>query len=139
VTVGATRQWNWQKQNSFGIASGYSEIAVGRWVSHDEAGSTHSTTQIGITPVLRLQTGAGSGLWFVELGVGANVITPLYRTSSKRFSTAFNFGDHFGVGRQFGPDRKQEIALRLQHFSNGSIKAPNPGENFLQLRYSGRF
>lgn len=30
-------------------------------------------------------------------------------------------------------------ALRLQHFSNASIRHPNPGENFVQLRYARRF
>ena len=47
----------------------------------------------------------------------------------------FNFGDHLAVGRSFGVQREHELALRVQHFSNGGIKEPNPGETFLQLRY----
>ena len=31
-----------------------------------------------------------------------------------------------------------EWSLRFQHFSNGRIKNPNPGENFLQFRYTHR-
>jgi len=29
--------------------------------------------------------------------------------------------------------------LRIQHSSNASLKKPNPGQNFLQLRYARHF
>jgi hypothetical protein len=29
--------------------------------------------------------------------------------------------------------------LRIQHSSNASLKHPNPGQNFLQLRYARHF
>ena len=74
-----------------------------------------------------------------RVGIGANYISPIYRTESKRFSTAFNFGDHAAVGRILGDHRQASVALRLQHFSNGGIDEPNPGENFTQLRYSYQF
>jgi Lipid A 3-O-deacylase (PagL) len=41
--------------------------------------------------------------------------------------------------RGFGADGEHELALRLQHFSNGGIRRPNPGETFLQLRYAWRY
>ena len=63
----------------------------------------------------------------------------LYETDRKRFSTTFNFGDHLAVGRNFGQRSEHELSLRLQHFSNGGIKHPNPGEDFIQLRYAYRF
>jgi hypothetical protein len=56
-----------------------------------------------------------------------------------RFSTRFNFGDHLAVGLRFGPRGEHGVALRLQHFSNGGIEKPNPGEDFLQLRYLREF
>jgi hypothetical protein len=31
------------------------------------------------------------------------------------------------------------VGLRLSHVSNAGIKEPNPGENFLQLRYARSF
>ncbi len=80
----------------------------------------------------------GSG-WFVEGGIGANTIGPLYRNDDKRFSTAFNFGDRVGIGRRFGDRGRHEISMRVEHFSNGGIKKPNPGENFLQLQYTRHF
>jgi len=44
-----------------------------------------------------------------------------------------------GVGFNFGEQRQQEVALRLQHFSNAGLHNPNPGENFLEVRYAWRF
>lgn len=115
------------------------EISIGRWHVKDGGGSASSTnTQFGFTPTLRMTSDHPWG-WFGELGIGVNVIAPIYETDSKRFSTAFNFGDHIGVGaRPWGP-RGAEISLRVQHFSNAGIKHPNPGENFLQLRWSQPF
>jgi hypothetical protein len=75
----------------------------------------------------------------MEGGVGITFTTTLYETERKRFSTSFNFGDHIAVGRNFGERREHEISLRIEHFSNAGIKHPNPGENFLQIRYSYRF
>ena len=58
---------------------------------------------------------------------------------TKRFTTTFNFVDVIGVGRSFGPSRTQELGLRLQHVSNAGIRVPNPGQNFVQLRYAASF
>jgi len=94
-TVGATWDWNWQRQTSIGRLVGYTEVAVGRW-EHDIRGDSDRQwfTQIGATPVLRLFPSAGDGRWFTEIGIGANYIAPLYITDRKTFSTQFNFGDH---------------------------------------------
>ena len=138
--AGATWDWSWHKDLSFGRLGGYWEASFGRWNSH-RAGQdgTAWVTQLGVTPVLRLYPTSWGGRWFVEAGIGANVLLPIYRSRSKRFSTAFNFGDHLAFGRRFGESGKHELALRLQHFSNAGIKEPNPGENFVQIRYSWRF
>jgi lipid A 3-O-deacylase len=138
--VGALWDWRWSRDYSFGRVTGYSDASFGRW-STDAQGVKGSTwaTQVGITPVVRLQPAFLAPAWFVELGIGANVILPIYRNEEKRFSTEFNFGDHLGVGYQFGEMRHQELMIRVQHFSNGGIKHPNPGENFVQLRYSYRY
>lgn len=137
LVVGMTWAWRWERRTSFGTATGYWEASVGRWSS--EQGTQHTSawvTQVGITPVLRWRPSAWDETWFVEVGIGANFLTPIYRSRDRRFSTTFNFGDHLAVGRRFGTDQRHEIALRLQHFSNAGIRRPNPGENFLQLRYA---
>jgi hypothetical protein len=71
--------------------------------------------------------------------VGLHFIVPLYHKSSKHFSTSFNFQDLIGFGVRYGQARRNEVALSVSHFSNGGIDRPNPGENFLQLRYRRHF
>jgi lipid A 3-O-deacylase len=135
--AGATWGGNWRKQYSLFTVSGYFEGALGRWSTREGSISSSAwATQIGLTPVIRLQPSGHEHDWFAELGVGANYIVPLYRTDHKRFSTEFNFGDHLAIGRQFGGRRQHELAVRVEHFSNAGIAHPNPGENFLQLRYA---
>lgn len=108
---------------------------MGRWSTAGERGRDVAwITQVGLTAALRLQPHGQS--WFAELGVGANYRGPICRTDKKRFSTAFNFGDHVGVGWKFGEGERQELALRLQHFSNAGSRQPNAGENFWPLRYT---
>jgi hypothetical protein len=140
ITGGGVWQTNW----SYGLGAGrlglYFEVSLGRWRATLEDGSTSSAwvSQIGITPVLRWTKPAHGSPWFAEIGVGANVLTPIYRSGDKSFSTAFNFGDHLALGRTFGVRDQHEIAVRLQHFSNAGIKHPNPGEDFVQIRYLRR-
>jgi lipid A 3-O-deacylase len=139
-TIGATWNWRWQRQLSIGRLTGYTEVAVGRWQYGAGSGNGEQLfTQVGATPVLRLFPAAGDGRWFTEIGIGANSIAPLYLTDRKHFSTEFNFGDHAAVGRILDNEQRASIALRYQHFSNGGIGSPNPGENFTQVRYSYQF
>jgi len=91
------------------------------------------------TPVTATTAGLIWNPWFVEGGIGATVTSSVYRNFDKHFSTAFNSGDHVGVGYAFGAARKNEIALRAEHFSNAGIKHPNPGQNFVELRYVHHF
>jgi hypothetical protein len=135
ASVGVGWDWRWQKRwGERGIVSGYHEVSIGHWRA-DTGGSRAVVTQLGVTPTLRYWPDGQPRRWFIEAGVGANVLAPIYRTRDKRFSTAFNFGDHIGVGyRTAGAGG--EWSLRLQHFSNAGINHPNPGENFVQLRWS---
>ncbi|RZI58815.1 MAG: acyloxyacyl hydrolase [Rubrivivax sp.] len=109
---------------------------IGRWYLDREARYDHKAYwHIGLTPALRL-TWPGESRFHIEAGIGLNVVTPVFHTTEKRFSTAFNFGDHLAVGGLlFGP-RAGEWSLRFQHFSNGNIARPNPGQNFVQMRWS---
>ena len=49
-------------------------------------------------------------------------------------STAFQFGNHIGVGYRFGAKGSYDLGYRFQHLSNASIKRPNAGINFNQVR-----
>jgi lipid A 3-O-deacylase len=134
-SVGAIWQLPWQRDTSFGRLATSIEASFGQWQTHGQRQHTRPFGQFGLTPSLRFFPDAWHGQWFVEAGVGANMISPAYHTDGKRFSTAFNFGDHLAIGRAFGSAHQQEMALRIEHFSNAGIDQPNPGEDFLQLRW----
>ncbi len=142
LTAGLDWDLPWHKSLATGELSAYAEASLGRWwMSDHQVDRSAWVTQIGLTPVLRYRFGEGEPRphWFTELGIGLNVLTPVLQDNSRRFSTKFNFGDHLALGRSFGAADENEIALRVQHFSNGGIRQPNPGINFVQLRYVHRF
>lgn len=140
ITLGLLWDWAWQRPLGRGVLTGYWDASVGRWHSNEDARSdAFWVTQAGLTPTLRWQPGSWPEGLLLEAGVGVNAMVPIYRSGDKRFSTAFNFGDHLALVRQFGPRRRHELALRWQHYSNAGIRQPNPGENFVQLRYTQRF
>ncbi len=140
TTYGATAGLNWHWGREFHLGSarigGYWEASVSQW-SYPSADvrRTAGLVQLGVIPVFRWRPGQGTSPWFGEAGIGATLTTVAYQTDRKRFSTRFNFGDHLAVGRSFGLTRAHELSLRFEHFSNAGIKQPNPGENFVQLRY----
>jgi lipid A 3-O-deacylase len=98
-----------------------------------------SIAQIGALATWRYRFDDGASPWFVEGGIGVSVMDRLYQTDDRGFSTAFQFTEAIGGGYSFGTNRRHELSLRLQHFSNAGIKKPNPGENFVRLRYAYRF
>jgi lipid A 3-O-deacylase len=138
VNIGATWDWQWRHDYSVGTLTGYTEVELGRWQTTGRP-SNDGFTEVGVTPVFRLYPGGIGNGWFIEAAVGASLISPVYHNDNKLFSTTFQFGDHLGAGVRFGAQQQHEVALRFEHFSNGAIKHPNPGENFVQLRYAHRF
>jgi lipid A 3-O-deacylase len=119
------------------VLSGYVEATFGKWFTRDLPGVDHRwVSQYELAPVMRARPDGAWNALFAEVGIGTNYIDPLFNTEHKQFSTRFQFGDHFGVGIDLG---SHELAVRVEHFSNASIRDPNPGENFVQLRYAYRF
>ncbi|WPG41286.1 acyloxyacyl hydrolase [Variovorax sp. EBFNA2] len=140
LTVGLGWDLPYRWQLGSGELTGYLEASYAYWriQSEDRAGLSH-LSQLALVPVLRYRPDEGASPWFFESGVGLTATSSRYRTRQKSFSTSVNFSTHLAVGHSFGAKREHEIALRLEHFSNAGIKHPNPGENFLQLRYARRF
>ena len=136
VTEGLT--WDWSRNWMLGSArvSGYWAASLSEWKFPARGGKNDWLGQLSLVPVFRLRPNNGSSPWFVEAGIGVALATSVYRARSKEFSTAFNFADHIAVGRNFGETQQHELALRFEHFSNAGIKHPNPGENFIQWRYT---
>jgi hypothetical protein len=116
------------------------EVELAHWRSLQGIGEERSrVTQIGVTPLWRQELPrTGEPQWYVEAGTGVTLIGPAYRTVGRRFSTVLNFGTQLGVGVAFGAQREHEVSLRIEHFSNAGLREPNPGEDFLQLRYLRR-
>lgn len=140
LTVGLQWDGTWSQPLARGRLTLHWEAAFGRWRSEIRTGDRTSAwvTQLGLTPTLRWQAGGPAPRWFLDAGIGVNVLFPVYRSGDKQFSTTFNFGDHIAVGRRFGVAQRHELALRVQHYSNAGIKRPNPGEDFVQLRWVRR-
>ena len=78
--------------------------------------------------LMRLYWDAGLGTWESDLGTLQDLgLTPTFRYGHER-------GGYFDFGIGYRFDR-YDVSLRLQHLSNAGIKNPNPGINFLQLRF----
>ena len=133
-------QWDWGKrwfQGARWHLGGYWDVALGYWHQGDARANEHEDiVDLGVTPVFRIQPNSLTGP-YVEAGVGAHVLSHS-SIGDRRMSTAFQFGDHIGVGYRFGRSG-YDIGYRFQHLSNASIKRPNPGINFHQIRLRYNF
>jgi hypothetical protein len=133
-------QWDWSKrwwQGQNWHLGGYWDLGLGYWRRDVQPGQNGDITEIGITPVFRLQQNDLLGA-YAELAVGAHFLSHT-SLGEKRFSTAFQFGDHVGAGYRFGAKGAFDVSYRYQHLSNGSIKRPNNGINFNQIRLQYHF
>ena len=139
--VGAN--WKWDKQwftEGNWLVTGFWEASVGRWDGHSAAGDNQTITDLSITPVFRFQQKNPSGFApYAEAAIGFHLITPTFINADRKFSTAFQFGDHVGLGVRFGDRQQFDLGYRFQHLSNGSIKKPNQGINFNQIRFGYQF
>lgn len=138
-TVGATLPFaTWQRTLGSFAVRGYWDVYLSQWSADGPTGPFH-TRLIGVTPSFRLVPDGGRARWFLDAGIGATLADRRYVTLDKEFSTRFNFASHVGIGLVLGAQHQHELQLRLQHVSNAGLKEPNPGEDFLQLRYALRF
>ena len=139
ATVGVNWPWAWKANALGGQFSASTEAYISFWRANDFGGGHQSFTQVALVPYLRYTFDGGRSPWFTELGIGISTTDKKYVTPDKTFSTRFNFSDNIAIGRGFGEKNRHEVSLRIQHISNAGIKKPNPGEEFVQLRYSVGF
>ena len=127
--VGLQWKWRWKarERHRFHV-TGYWDLSYGTW--HRE----HTIHDFGFTPVFRLQREEGPGP-YAEAAIGFHLLSRVDINSTRVFSTHFQFGDHIALGYRFGEEGRYDLSVRVQHISNGSIDEPNPGINFLQLRF----
>ncbi len=142
VRLGATQdfkpEWSWFNSNGTHV-TGYWDASVGFWQArqwHNVPDARKNIIDLGFTPVFRFENTSKKG-FYAEAGIGAHLLSRTYNNNDDGLSTAFQFGDHLGVGYVF--DNKWEVGLKFQHFSNGGIKKPNSGVDFVVLKASYRY
>ena len=129
-------QWNWRSAWPAGRQwrlGGYWELSAGAWGNHDK-----SSADFALTPVFRLERHADAHSPYLEAAIGFHILSR-HISRERLFSTNFQFGDHLGAGVRFGAGGRYDLGLRLQHISNGGIREPNPGIDFLMLRLQHHF
>ena len=117
----------------------YYEASISQWRADNASGARTSYTQLAFVPTARWRLDEGRSPWFVDAGLGLSYLDGDYNTPEHRFGSRWNFTERLALGRSFGAQGRHEISLGLQHFSNAGIKKPNPGENFVSVRYAARF
>ncbi len=128
-------QWQWSQrwfQSDSRHLGGYWDLSLAEWSRDHRPGERESLTEIGLTPVFRLQANNLRG-FYVEGGIGAHLLSST-QLGNKRFGSTFQFGDHLGFGYRFGARGAMDLGYRYQHLSNADIKQPNNGIDFQQLR-----
>lgn len=140
LRFGVQSDWNknWLASNGHHL-SGYWDATIAQWRGNaylNVPGQHQNLTVVGITPVFRYERDDKKG-FYAEGGIGANLFSHLYRNDDKRLSTAYEFGDHIGIG--YVLDNNWELGAKIQHYSNGGIKHPNSGVNWLVMKASYRF
>ncbi len=106
---------------------------VSYWHTTESNAVNSNIWEFGLTPVLRLVKRSGYFRPFIEAGVGVRVLSHARITQDYTLSTDFQFADMVSVGMIFGQKQNYQAGFRFQHFSNASIKEPNPGINFEQV------
>lgn len=139
ISLGAMVPWVSFEATRSGAWSSYGDFFLSNWRAEESVFGRSNYLQLGAVAMFRYRFDDGGSPWFVEGGVGGTLMNHVYKTADRQFSTAFQFTEALGIGRSFGDHGQQELSLRVQHFSNGGIKEPNPGETFVKVRYAYRF
>lgn len=137
ATAGA--RWNgaWRRSWIGSEATGSVDLQLSHWEWDRFGGGRTGSNAIGVVPLLRLRFDQGRSPWFFEGGIGLILADRKYNTPDKQFATAWNFHDVLALGRNLND--RSELSLRITHTSNGGAKHPNPGENFLTVRWGTKF
>lgn len=141
VFIGAMIPWESARPSWFGLSrSLYWDAYIGQWHGPQGNGVDKSYTQLGALAVARFRFDEGASPWFADTGLGLAYLDDTYTKPGGRvFGSRLNFALRFGVGYSFGERDAHELSVNYAHFSNAGIKKPNPGEDFIQLRYAYRF
>ena len=131
-------QWDWDRkwfaERRWNIVA-YWDFTVGVWDSPQ-----NTVTDFGVTPTFRLQQREFTRIApYMDAAIGFHMLSDVRVSDRKVLGTNFQFGDHLGLGVRFGQRWRYDVALRLQHLSNGGLSKSNPGINYVQLRLAYHF
>ena len=116
------------------------DLGVGFWKNDSSCRTNAGLVDVGLTPILRLEhQSASSVIPYAEAGVGAHLLSRTSVSDFRRFGSAFEFGDHCGIGFRCGSGGRYDVSCRLQHISNAGIQSPNRGINYGLARVGYRF
>lgn len=115
--------------------TGHVDLGVGYLRGHAGWTDNNEIVAAGVTPLLRLQFPNDRTTGFFEGGVGFRFLSATSIYDTRRFSTAFQFGEILGIGMRFGAAQAFEVGVRVEHISNGGIKRPNDGLTFAVIRF----
>lgn len=135
--------WNfdqkWLTEGDWQVG-GFWEATLGQWKGRSAIGNNQTVTDVGLTPVFRLeQKNPGAFSPYLEGAVGFHLISPVFIYDNRHFGSSFQFGDHLGAGVRFGDHQQYDFAYRYQHLSNGGIKKPNQGINLNEVHFIYHF
>lgn len=134
----STWQQRWFQSNGTHLG-GYWDAGLAQWRGNsfrNIPGQRQDITSIGLTPMFRFQSDTMLG-WYAEGGIGVNLLSKRYDNNDDFLSTSFQFNDRLGFG--YVNKEGWDVGIRLEHFSNGGIKRPNSGVNFLILNVARQF
>jgi len=133
-----SREWFTRALGEHWVLSSYVLGRVAYWGSLDDHPRVAAVYDFSVTPVLRLQSAGRNIAFFVDLGVGVHALTHTHINAGRTFGSAFQFGEFLGPGVRFGPDRRYEVSVRVQHVSNGGFRNPNDGLTYgsVVVRYN---
>lgn len=139
--VRGSLEWNFQRalyESDRLAIKGYWDLSLAQWRGNrfeNQPGAHQNLTEVGITPMFRFQPPGSK--FYGEAGIGVHVLSELYNNNSRKLSTAVEFGSQLGIGYNLTP--RTDVGLSIQHYSNGGIKHPNSGVNFVSMKLSYNF
>lgn len=112
----------------------YFETSVNFW-EYGETNERDTNFVWAISPVIQYPIGSiNQKKMFVEFGIGLSMLVDT-NFAGKDVGGHFQFEDRLGLMMKFGTNDEHQVALRYFHYSNGGLKSPNPGLDYIALSY----
>ncbi len=123
--------WAYEFQNGWGRVDLSVEFGASYWEA--KGSRPESMGQLSAIPMLRWWP---TERFYLEVGSGPTVLSRS-EFAGRDLGTRFQFGSHLGTGILI--KKAHRIGIRYSHYSNASIKKPNPGLDLLGVSYTYQF